>query len=157
MNAARLPAVVDDPYGCPTYSADLAAEPDFTFALVADPQFDRMKNRQTLISRATAAIDELNRLKPAMVFVAGDLVNNNLPEEWDLFRQAFARLISPWYAAPGNHDVLFNYDFVEASYSSAPAKNPENDAIVKRAVAAANNENLTGPTALFQKYTGSFA
>jgi 3',5'-cyclic AMP phosphodiesterase CpdA len=156
VTAARLPEVADDPYGCPTYSADLAAKPEFTFALVSDPQFDRVKNRATLISRATAAIDELNRLKPAMVYIAGDLVNNNLPEEWDLFNQTFARLIPPWYAAPGNHDVLFNYDFVEASHSSAPEKYPDYDAIVKRAVdAVAKQENLTGPTALFQKFTGN--
>ena len=156
VNAARLPNVADDPYGCPSYSADLAVKPDFTFALISDPQFDRAKNRETLIKRATAAIDELNHLKPAMVYIAGDLVNNNLPEEWELFNRTFARLAPPWYAAPGNHDVLFNYDFVEASYSNAPEKNPEYDAIVKRAVnAAAENEELSGPAALFQKYTGN--
>jgi predicted phosphodiesterase len=155
VRTPRLPAIADDPYGCPSYTKDLAEKPDFTFALVSDPQFDRVKNRETLISRAHAAIDDLNRLKPAMVFIAGDLVNNNLPEEWDLFNAEFARLESPWYAAPGNHDVLFNYDFVEASYSSAPKNNPEYAAIVKRAVDAAKNEGLNGPAALFQKHTGN--
>ncbi len=124
VRTTRLPTAASDPYGCPTYSANLAKKPDFTFALVSDPQFDRVRNRDTLISRATAAIDELNRLKPATVFIAGDLVNNNLPEEWELFGKTFGQLNPPWHAAPGNHDVLFNYDFVEASYANAATQNP---------------------------------
>lgn len=155
VDAPRLPAAADDPYGCPSYSADLADRPEFTFALVSDPQFDRAVNRDSLITIATAAIDELNRLQPALVFISGDLVNNNLPEEWNLFKQVFGRLAPPWHAAPGNHDVLFNYDFLEASYASAPEKNPEYAAIVKQAVDAARNDGLTGPAALFQKYTGN--
>ena len=58
-------------------------------------------------------------------------------------------------SAPGNHDVLFNYDFVEASYSSAPTKRPDYAAIVKEALAAAKKEGFSGPTALYEKYTGS--
>jgi len=155
VDADRLPAVEDDPYRCPTYSADLADKPDFTFALVSDPQFDRILNRTSLIDRATAAIDELNRLNPAFVLIAGDLVNNNLPEEWNLFNETFGKLVPRWYAAPGNHDVLFNYDFIEASYADAPKKNPEYAAIVEEAVDAATVNGLSGPAALFEKYTGN--
>jgi hypothetical protein len=151
----RLAAAQDDPFGCPSYTEDLARKPDFTFALVSDPQFDRELNRGYLIQKADAAIAELNRLNPAMVFVAGDLVNNNLPEEWQLFNEMFSKLKPPRHVVPGNHDVLFNYDFVEASYSSAPTKRPDYAAIVKEALAAAKKEGFSGPTALYEKYTGS--
>lgn len=155
VRAPRMKSVADDEFGCPSYSADLATKPDFSFALVSDPQFDRAKSREYLIQKAKAAIAELNRLNPQFVFVAGDLVNNNLPEEWELFNEIFASLKPPKHVVPGNHDVLFNYDFVEQSYSSAPEKNPEYAAIVKQALAAAKQDGLTGPAALYEKYTGS--
>ena len=151
----RLATAQDDPFGCPSYSEDLADKPDFTFALVSDPQFDREASRGYLIQKAEAAISELNRLQPAMVFVAGDLVNNNLPEEWQLFNELFSKLKPPRYVVPGNHDVLFNYDFVEASYSLAPAKRPDYAAIVKEALDAADKEGFRGAAALYEKYTGS--
>ena len=90
-----------------SYSADLAAKPKFTFALVSDPQFDRKRGRAALIQTSEAAIRELNRLSPDMVFVAGDLVNNNLQEEWEIFNRIFAKLKPRRYFAPGNHDALF--------------------------------------------------
>jgi len=155
VRANRMPPVADDPYGCPSYSQDLKLKPDFTFALVSDPQFDREANREYLVKRAEAAIAELNRLNPAMVFIAGDLVNNNLPEEWEIFNRVFAKLKPPRHVVPGNHDVLFNYSFVEQSYSSAPEKKPEYAAIVKKALAAAEKEGFTGPAALYEKYTGT--
>ncbi len=155
VRAPRMKPAEADPYGCPTYTQDLALKPDFTFALVSDPQFDRETGRDVLIQKAKAAIEDLNRLNPALVLVAGDLVNNNLPEEWELFNSTFAALKPPKYVVPGNHDVLFNYDFVEASYSSAPKQKPEYAAIVKQALAAAEKEGFTGSTALYEKYTGS--
>lgn len=150
----RMKLVADDLYGSPSFTAELAKKPDYTFALISDPQFDRATNRETLIRKAELSIAELNRLNPAKVFIAGDLVNNNLPEEWELFNSVFSKLKPPRHAAPGNHDVLFNYDFVEASYSSAPQKKPEYAAIVKRALADAAKAGFTGSTALYEKYTG---
>ena len=155
VNAPRMTTVADDPFGCPSYSDDLALEPDFSFALVSDPQFDRETNRDYLIKKAEAAIVELNRLNPAMVFVAGDLVNNNLPEEWEMFNRVFSKLKPPRHVVPGNHDVLFNYDFMEQSYSSAAEKNPEYASLVKEALATAEKDGITGPAALYEKYTGS--
>lgn len=153
--ADRLTPPEQDPYQCPTYSQDLGQQPDFTFALVSDPQFDREAGRQYLIDKAERAIAELNRLRPAMVFVSGDLVNNNLPEEWKLFKRVFDKLEPPCHFAPGNHDVLFNYDFVESSYASAPQKRPDYARIVAQAVREAKAEGLVGPAALFQKHTGA--
>lgn len=153
--APRLARVEDDPYRCLSYSAELAKKPDYTVALISDPQFDREVNRATLISRADAGIADLNVLKPDLVFITGDLVNNNLPEEWELFREHFGKLEVPYKVVPGNHDVLFNYDFVEASYSEAPQKKPEYAVIVKKALEEAKAEGFTGPAALYEKYTGS--
>ena len=155
MAAPRLARVEDDPYRCLSYSAELAKKPDYTVALISDPQFDREVNRATLISKADAGIADLNVLKPEMVFITGDLVNNNLPEEWQLFREHFGKLEVPYKVVPGNHDVLFNYDFVEASYSEAPQKKPEYAKIVNKALEEAKAEGFTGPAALYEKYTGS--
>lgn len=150
----RMLPVKSDPFGCPSLSEDLKHKPDFTFALISDPQFDRETNRATLISRAEATIRDLNRLEPAFVLVAGDLVNNNLPEEWELFNKTFSALKPPKYVVPGNHDVLFNYDFIESSYSSAPEQKPEYARIVRQALTDAAKEGFTGPAALYEKYTG---
>lgn len=151
----RMLPVADDPFECPSLSEDLKEKPDFTFALISDPQFDRETNRATLIKKAEATIRDLNRLNPAFVLVAGDLVNNNLPEEWELFNKTFAELKPPKHVVPGNHDVLFNYDFIEASYSTAPEKKPEYAKIVKQALSAAEEEGFTGSTALYERFTGS--
>ncbi len=151
----RLNTAEQDEYESPSYTENLAKRPDFTFALVSDPQFDRERGREMLIQKAKNSISELNRLKPEIVLVAGDLVNNNLPEEWKIFNEVFAELKPRRILVPGNHDVLFNYDFVESSYASAPQKKPEYAAKVKQALEAAAKEGHTGPTALFEKYTGS--
>lgn len=150
----RLPRVEDDPYECPSYSEDLAAKPDMTFALISDPQFDRTHNRDLLIQRADAGIRELNRFDPDVVFAAGDLVNNNLPEEWKLFQKHFGRLKPTLEVVAGNHDVLFNYNFVESLYASAPKEAPEYAKLVAAAVKTASAEGYHGPTALFEKFTG---
>ena len=149
VNAPRMKPVADDPYQCPSYSADLAEKPIFTFAHISDPQFDRERNLATLIQKAKAGIEELNQLNPQMVFITGDLVNNNLPEEWMMFNEIFSKLKPTRHDIPGNHDVLFNYDFVESMYSSAPTKNPQYNQIVRAAVAQAAKEGFTGSTALY--------
>ncbi|MFP6676415.1 MAG: metallophosphoesterase [Pirellulaceae bacterium] len=151
----RLKTAENDEYQSPSYSENLAKGPAFTFALVSDPQFDRERNRDTLIRKAENAIQDLNRLDPQIVFVAGDLVNNNLPEEWAIFNEVFSKLKPNRTVVPGNHDVLFNYNFVEATYASAAQKNPRYAAIVKQALDAAAKEGFSGPAALFEKFTGS--
>ncbi len=151
----RLSDVEKDPYRCLSYTTELAKKPDFTVALISDPQFDRERSRDTLLQKARDGVADLNRLKPDLVLITGDLVNNNLPEEWDLFNEVFSKLEPKYYTMPGNHDVLFNYDFVESMYASAPEKNPEYAAQVKEAVQQAAKEGFKGPSALYEKYTGS--
>ena len=153
----RLPLIEDDPYLCPSYSEDVAEKPDRTIALVSDPQFDRKVNRELLIQRAEAGISELNRFAPDVVCVAGDLVNNNLPEEWQLFRKHFDQVQAPLELVAGNHDVLFNYDFIESLYADAPKKSPDYARQVREAVQLAAKEGFRGPTSLFEKYTGQKA
>ena len=150
----RLPRVEDDRYECPSYSEDRAAKPDMTFALISDPQFDRKTNRNLLIQLADAGIQELNRFAPDVVLAAGDLVNNNLPEEWKLFQKHFGLLKPPLEVVAGNHDVLFNYNFVESLYASASKAAPEYAKLVAAAVKDASDEGYNGPTALFEKFTG---
>ena len=150
----RLPIIEDDPYLCPSYTEDLAEKPNRTIALVSDPQFDRKVNRELLIQRAKAGISELNRFAPDVVCVAGDLVNNNLPEEWQLFRQHFDQVQAPLELVAGNHDVLFNYDFIESLYADAAKKSPDYARQVRDAVHLAAKEGFKGPTSLFEKYTG---
>ena len=88
-----------------------------------------------------------------MVCVAGDLVNNNLPEEWQLFRQHFDQVQALKLVA-GNHDVLFNYDFIESLYADAAKEVPDYARQVRDAVQLAAKEGFKGPTSLFEKYTG---
>ena len=47
VTSPRMLPVKDDPFGCPSYSEDLKLKPDFTFALVSDPQFDRERGRDS--------------------------------------------------------------------------------------------------------------
>lgn len=155
VTVPRLDPIETDPYGCLSYSAELKKKPDYTVAVISDPQFDREKSRQNLINLAEAGVADLNRLNPDLVFITGDLVNNNLPEEWKLYNSVFSKLKPKRYVVPGNHDVLFNYNFIEASYATAPEKKPEYAAIVKKALAEAEKQGFTGPAALFEKYTGS--
>jgi hypothetical protein len=155
VTSPRMRPVADDPFGCPSLSEDLNEKPNFTFALISDPQFDRETNRATLIKKAEATIRDLNQLNPAFVLVAGDLVNNNLPEEWKMFNEIFAKLKPPKHIVPGNHDVLFNYKLIEDSYSTASEKKPEYAKIVKQALADAAKEGFTGPAAFYEKYTGA--
>lgn len=154
-NAPRLALAADDPHQCLSYTAELAKKPDFTVALISDPQFDRERSRQYLIDLAEAGVADLNRLNPDAVIITGDLVNNNIPEEWELFNATFSKLKPKRIDVPGNHDVLFNYDFVEASYSNAPTQKPEYDKLVQTALAEAKKEGFEGPTALFEQFTGS--
>lgn len=154
VSAPRLPHAEDDPFGCPSFSEDVKAMPEFTFALISDPQYDRERNREYLIQKAEAGVRDLNLLKPDPVFVAGDLVNNNLPEEWALFRKTFDKLKPKLEVVAGNHDVLFNYDFVEKPYSSAVDQKPEYARLVKAALVRAKQEGYSGSTALFEKFTG---
>ncbi|HOJ40081.1 MAG TPA: metallophosphoesterase, partial [bacterium] len=106
-----------DPYLLPPYSQDLAEKPELTFVLSGDPQFDdltveRHKSRfSAVVTMNRALVEELNRLKPELVFVAGDLTNKHTPAEWQLFQETYRQLKMPVYLVAGNHDRLPPKDF----------------------------------------------
>lgn len=112
--AGRLPTAAQDKFGVPTYSEDLATKPKLTFAQLSDSQFDdgsvpRYGARYTSDEvMNTLAVKQVNRLKPAMVFMTGDLTNKNTETEWKTFKRIYGELRPPLYAMPGNHDTLYD-------------------------------------------------
>ena len=152
--AERMAASDAYPHGSPSYAADLAAKPNLTFAAVSDPQLSVGRRRKYLVDTAQKTIEDLNRLSPRMVFVTGDLVEDNLPDDWHLFNEVFAKLRPTCHIMPGNHDVMFSHTFVEKQYATAAERKPEQARIVRQAASAAAKEGFTGPTALYEKHTG---
>jgi predicted phosphodiesterase len=112
--AGRLPTAAQDKFGVPTYSEDLARKPRLTFAQLSDSQFDdgtvpRYGARYTSDEvMNTLAVKQVNRLKPAMVFMTGDLTNKNTETEWKTFKRIYGALQPPLHAMPGNHDTLYD-------------------------------------------------
>jgi len=112
--ATRMPKAARDPFGVPTYSEDLARRPKLTFAQLSDSQFDdgtvpRYKARYAYDEvMNTLAVKQVNRLKPAMVFMTGDLTNKNTEAEWKTFGRIYGALKPPLHAMPGNHDTLYD-------------------------------------------------
>lgn len=45
---------------------------------------------------------------PDYVFVLGDIVFDNTPEEWDLILKQFDKIDCPIYYVPGNHDINYH-------------------------------------------------
>ncbi len=158
LGAPRWLPVEADPSGSPTWSRDAALGPELSFAHLSDSQFDdqglpRTGARYLSADRLNpAAVEEVNRLKPAFVLMTGDLVNKNTHTEWRTFQSIYGRLAMPLYALPGNHDRL----------GGEGDGDPGGDF---RAIAAANRahaarlarEGFAGPLALFQKYTAGLA
>ena len=114
VTAERMPTSKDDPYGVPTYSEDLARKPDLTFVQLSDSQFDdktvpRYRSRYAYDEPMNElAVSQVNRLKPAMTFMTGDLTNKNTAAEWKTFNRIYSKLKSPFYPLPGNHDTLYD-------------------------------------------------
>ena len=51
------------------------------------------------------AIDKVNRIKPDVVVIAGDMVNRMTPASIELFKQAASNIEAPVVLTPGNHDI----------------------------------------------------
>ncbi len=50
-------------------------------------------------------IGQVNELKPDAIFFLGDSVRDGIEEDWKILNQHLSRLESPYYFAPGNHDL----------------------------------------------------
>lgn len=85
--------------------SSLAAETDFTFAIIADSHTMGSKNPR-MKTRLQAAIREINALSPAPDFVMymGDAVHDGSPEQFKYFEEIIARLKPKTYYIPGEHD-----------------------------------------------------
>jgi len=113
VNAARMVPAASDPFGAPTFSEDLKLKPDLTFVQLSDSQFDdgtvpRYQSRFAMDEKMNKlAVTQVNRMKPAMVFMTGDLTNKNTKTEWETFNRIYTKLKPPFYPVPGNHDTLY--------------------------------------------------
>lgn len=80
----------------------------FTFVQLSDTQIgfiDTSPRYAHSDSLMQAAVAGANALKPAYVFVTGDLVNDSTdPVQDSVYRACLARIEAPVYAVPGNHD-----------------------------------------------------
>jgi len=75
-----------------------------TIAQMCDPQFG-MTDYAADASRFEKAVDQINALKPDLVFICGDLVHTPNPSAFKDFCAAKKRFHMPCYCAPGNHDL----------------------------------------------------
>lgn len=79
-----------------------------TFAILSD----RTAGSDWGAKYLTRSVEELNRLRPELVLCVGDLVQGYTRSGEDYVREAVQvrqtldQLAMPWYAAPGNHDVI---------------------------------------------------
>jgi hypothetical protein len=113
VKAPRFVSVADDPFGAPTFSEDLKLKPDLTFVQLSDSQFDdgsvpRYGARYAMDEKMNElAVGQVNRFKPALAFMTGDLTNKNTKTEWETFNRIYSKLKMPFYPVPGNHDTLY--------------------------------------------------
>ena len=113
VSAKRMPKASADKYHSPTYTEDLKKQPKLTFVQLSDSQFDdgtvkRYHSRWAHADKMNElAVTQVNRLRPALAFMTGDLTNKNTPKEWQTFNRVYGRLKVPFYPVPGNHDTLY--------------------------------------------------
>jgi len=149
VKAARLDARKDT-YLLPPYSEDLARKPELTFVVSGDPQFDdlteeKYRNRFSAVKIMNEAlVQEVNRLKPDLIFIAGDLTNKHTLTEWKLFVDTYQQLTIPAYPLAGNHDRLAGAELEEI------AKKDEGF------TESLGEKGYSGALALFQFFTRGF-
>ncbi|MCM8770023.1 MAG: metallophosphoesterase, partial [Candidatus Omnitrophica bacterium] len=140
------------------YTEDLARKPELTFVLSGDPQFDdltleKYKGRFSAVETMNKAlVEEINRLKPAIAFVAGDLTNKHTPTEWQLFREIYGKLTIPAYFVPGNHDRLAAKELL----GSGKLKDLEETEKKNWEFVESTIKTYSGPLTLYQYFTKEF-
>ena len=71
---------------------------------MCDPQFG-MTDYASDRARFEKAVDQVNAIKPDLVFICGDLVHDASARTFADFQSIKSRFRVPCYCAPGNHDV----------------------------------------------------
>ena len=80
----------------------LAAIPErFTVAQITDLHFGYNAEGDASVERIA---DEVNRVRPDLVVVTGDLAHNGRWDQYDRAQRVFERLSMPIVCIPGNHD-----------------------------------------------------
>jgi len=83
-------------------SVAFAQQPLFRFVQFSDTQ-PAVEEHWT---NAARAVEVINGLCPAFVLIAGDLTDAGSSVDSARMLKIFTNLKAPWYAIPGNHDVL---------------------------------------------------
>jgi len=81
------------------------ATESFTFVQVCDPQLGWGYGYENDVKSFKQAVRRINSLKPDLVVICGDLVDNFNDQSVADFNDIRSRLTMPSYCAPGNHDV----------------------------------------------------
>jgi Icc protein len=99
---------------CATLVGSLYAQEGFRFVFMADVHYHDKNDAPLAMD---AAIDTINKLKPDLILVGGDMVYDALrrtqgaaEEQATLFLEKVAKLDAPVYYAIGNHDHFALYD-----------------------------------------------
>jgi Icc protein len=80
----------------------LAAIPErFTVAQITDLHFGYTPDGDASVERI---VDEVNRVKPDLVVVTGDIAHNGRWDQYDRAQRVLERLTMPFVCIPGNHD-----------------------------------------------------
>ena len=82
----------------------LQGKPEFTMAVIADPQFHGKSGRGAENFRHVVA--EVNEQKVDLVLFPGDLVEKGSREMFLVFRDIADKLTMPYFVVPGNHERL---------------------------------------------------
>jgi len=77
----------------------------FTFVQVCDPQLGWGYGYANDLNSFKQAVSHINALKPDLVVICGDMVDNFNTSSVADFQQARSELTVPSYCSPGNHDV----------------------------------------------------
>jgi len=77
----------------------------FTFVQVSDPQLGWGYGYANDVNSLRQAVSHINGLKPDLVVICGDMVDNFNDNSVADFKEIISGLTMPCYWAPGNHDV----------------------------------------------------
>lgn len=82
---------------------------EFTIVQITDPQFGFISENKGISEESILyekAVNRINGLDPAFVFITGDLVHDRANKaQWDEFRRLTSQMDSKVYVTPGNHDI----------------------------------------------------
>lgn len=125
---------------CLIYASSLWAATTITFVQLADPQLG-MSTKGFQQDKATFqhVVTQINTLKPDIVLLCGDLLNNWTPEGATDLATCLKDFTMPWALAPGNHD-----DWKSASFTQFFTSD-------RRIIEKANAVFITVNTNLWQK------